>query len=61
NGREVFGSDVFRNYRLRDRPLLNTHWELVINQRNEFANQDINLQSLTDIRIFVFYNDFTDL
>ncbi|MBH23864.1 MAG: hypothetical protein CMH57_05265 [Myxococcales bacterium] len=61
NGREVFGSDVFRNYRLRDRPLLNTHWELVINQRDETANQDINLQSLTDIRIYIFYNDFTDL
>jgi len=39
----------------KDRPL----WELVINQRDESVNRDIDLQSLSDIRVLVFYNDFT--
>ena len=52
-------SDVYRNFRLRDRPYANTASELVINQRDEPANQDLDLQSLNDIRLYVFYTDFT--
>ncbi len=59
NGVRVFGPEVYRSDRMRDRPFVNTHWELVLNQRNELANQDINLQSLTDIRLYVYYTDFT--
>jgi len=59
NGVRVFGAEVYRSDRLRDRPYVNTHWELIINQKDEAANQDINLKSLTDIRLYVYYTDFT--
>ncbi len=49
----------YQNFRLRDRPFVNTNWELVINQRDEEVNQDINLNSLEDIRLYIFYTDFT--
>lgn len=61
NGVRAFSADVYRSDRMRDRPLVNTHWELVINQQDEQANKDINLQSLTDVRIYVYYTDFTRL
>jgi len=53
--------DVFRSYRLRDRPFVNTRWELVINPVDEAVNQDINLESLNDVRIYLYYTDFTSL
>ena len=59
NGTRVFDKDIYRNNRMRDRPYINTSWELVLNQRDELVNQDINLQSLTDIRVNVYYTDFT--
>lgn len=59
NGNRVFDPELYRNYRLRDRALANTLWELVINQRDEEVNKDIDLQSLSDIRLLVYYNDFT--
>ncbi len=58
-GSKVFDPEVYRNYRFRDRPLVNTLWELIVNQRDETANQDIDLQSLTDIRVLIYYSDFT--
>ena len=61
NGVRAFTSDVYRNDRLRDRPYVNTNWEFVLNQRDESVNQDIDLNSLTDIRLFVYYTDFTAL
>jgi len=61
NGNKIFDIGVYRNKELRDRPFLNTAWELVINQRDESANKDINLQSLTDIRLYIYYTDFTAL
>ncbi|MFH1808561.1 MAG: EB domain-containing protein [Pseudomonadota bacterium] len=59
NGERPYDYLVYGNYRLRDRPYVNTSWELVINQRDELENQDINLQSLNDVRLFVYYTDFT--
>ena len=59
NGNKIFDPSVYRTFHLRDRPFVNTAWELVINQRDEKVNQDINLQSLTDIRLYVYYRDFT--
>jgi hypothetical protein len=50
---------TYRNGRLRGRPLVNTHWELIVNQRDEAVNQDIDLRTLTDIKIYVYYTDFT--
>ena len=59
NGNKAFEPDVYKNFRLRDRPFVNTLWELVINQVDEEANKDIDLQTLTDIRLLVYYTDFT--
>ena len=61
NGSRVYGPDVYRSYRLRDRPIANSLYELVINQRDEAVNADIDLQSLTDIRLLIYYDDFTKL
>ena len=58
NGNRVFTDDVYRNSDFRDRPYLNSSWELVINQRDEGVNQDIDLQSVTDVRVYVYYSDF---
>ncbi len=63
NGTREFGGspEVYRSYRLRDLPLVNTAWELVFNNRDEAVNRDINLGALTDIKLYVFYTDFTSL
>jgi hypothetical protein len=58
NGNRVLAQDVYKNQDFRDRPYLNTAWELVINQRDEKVNQDLDLQSLTDVRLYVYYTDF---
>ena len=52
---------VYQNFRLRDRPLVNTAWDLVLNLRDESVNQDIDLTGLDDIRIIIYYSDFTNL
>lgn len=59
NGAKVFDESVYKSDHLRDRPLKNTHWELVLNQKDEPANQDINLNGLTDVRLYITYTDFT--
>lgn len=59
NGNRRFSPEVYRSSRFRDRPLVNTGWELIINQRDEVANMDIDLQSISDITVFVYYTDFT--
>ncbi|MBN1773932.1 MAG: hypothetical protein JXB32_21915 [Deltaproteobacteria bacterium] len=60
--RGSFSTDeIYINRRLRDRPYSNTLWELVFNQRDEAVNQDVNLASLNDIRLYVYYTDFTEL
>jgi hypothetical protein len=61
NGNRVFVPEIYRSNRLRDRPFMNTSWELVLNQRDEAANQDIDLNSLTDVRLYIYYTDFTRL
>jgi hypothetical protein len=53
--------DVFRSERFRDRPFANTHWEFIFNNVDEAVNEDINLNSLTDIKVYVYYADFTEL
>ncbi|MDY0061302.1 MAG: hypothetical protein RBU45_15945 [Myxococcota bacterium] len=57
----AFDGDVYRNRRLRDRPLVNTGWDLVINRRDEAVNQDLDLQTLDDLRLYIYYTDFTEL
>lgn len=72
NGFRDFGQDsdgaitgptrsIFRSYRFRERPFVNTNWELVLNLRTEAVNEDLNLAGLDDIQLYVFYTDFTGL
>lgn len=53
--------DVFRSERFRDRPFANTHWEFIFNNVDEVVNDDINLNSLSDIKVYIYYTDFTKL
>ena len=53
NGNRLFVPEVYRNNQLRDRPYVVTAWELIVNQRDEHVNQDLDLQSLTDIRLYI--------
>lgn len=59
NGVRSFTPDIYQNQRLRERPYVNTNWEFAFNQRDEFVNQDVNLGSLTDVRVYLYYTDFT--
>lgn len=61
NGVRVFDPEVYENDRLRDRPYANSAWELLFNQQDESVNGDIDLNSLSDIRIYIHYQDFTEL
>ena len=66
NGEQVYdqgnaSTTFYQSVRLRDRPFVNTGWELVINQQDEVVNQDIDLDSVDDIRLYLFYTDFTTL
>ncbi|MBN2802958.1 MAG: hypothetical protein JXR91_07675 [Deltaproteobacteria bacterium] len=61
NGNRVFEPDVYKNRRLRDRPFINTNWEFIFNQKDESVNEDIVVDSLTDIRLYVYYTDFTQM
>lgn len=51
--------ELYRSFRMRDRPMVNTAWELVFNQRDEAVNQDIDVNNITDIKLYVHYTDFT--
>jgi hypothetical protein len=50
---------IYRSFRFRDRPFVQTNWELALNQRTESVNDDINLAGLDDIVLTIFYTDFT--
>jgi hypothetical protein len=56
-----FDPALYKNWRLRDRPLVNTGWELIFNPRDEYVNQDIDLDGLQDMLLYVYYTDFTTL
>ncbi len=51
--------DIFKNDKFRDRPFVNTEYELVINTMDEFVNQDIKLSDINDIKVYIYYTDFT--
>lgn len=61
NGTRPLAPEIYRSERLRDRPFVNTGWELVFNQKDEKVNRDIDLGSLKDIRLYIYYTDFTEL
>lgn len=60
NGVRTFMSDdeVYRSKQLVDRPVVNTRWDFILDQRFESVNKDINLGALTDIRLYVYYTEF---
>lgn len=59
NGTKFFTQDVYQSTRLDQMPFANTAWELVLNQKDETINKDISLAGLSDIRLYVYYTDFT--
>ncbi|MCP4605608.1 MAG: hypothetical protein GY847_34655 [Proteobacteria bacterium] len=54
-------STIYRNDRFIDRPFANSEWELVFNGMDESVNKDINLSTVTDLRLYIYYTDFTAL
>jgi hypothetical protein len=60
-GERPFDWRIYRSYRLRDRPLVNTQWELVLNFKDEAENGDIDIEGLSDVVLHVYYTDFTTL
>ncbi len=61
NGVRLFNDSFYDEQRLKDRPFVNTQWELGLNFLDEDVNADININSISDIRVFFFYEDFTRL
>ncbi|MFH1810711.1 MAG: hypothetical protein ABIJ09_18360 [Pseudomonadota bacterium] len=59
NGERIFGDPLYTSYRLRDRPFVNSAWALVFNQQDEVNNLDVDLNDIDDIRLLVYYTDFT--
>lgn len=54
-----FDRALFRSERLRDRPLVNTHWEVRIDRDGESVNADIDMSQLEDVVFYIYYTDFT--
>ena len=50
---------VYRTYHFEDRPLLNSRWELVLNFKDEPANADFTIDDVSDVRLYLYYSDFT--
>lgn len=50
---------IYRSYRFRERPVVQTDWSLVLDQRGEEVNRDISLAGMDDIVVYLFYTDFT--
>lgn len=52
----------YRSDRLRDRPLHHTKWSLILHPSAEPVNRDFDMVNwLTDIKIHLWYTDFTEL
>lgn len=58
-GDRALTPEVYRNERLRERPLINSGWELGIDTKGEDVNGDLELGALDDIRLYIYYTDFT--
>jgi hypothetical protein len=50
---------VFRTYHFADRPLMNSRWELVLNFKDEPSNLDFTIDDVSDVRLYLYYTDFT--
>ncbi len=60
NNSQRFDPSIYRRYELRERPFVNTAWKLIFDQHDDPDNQDVSIDGLTDIHIYVHYTDFTD-
>jgi hypothetical protein len=58
-GKKPLDASVYGNETLRDRPVVNAAWDLVIDPQAEAVNRDLDLGALDDIRLYVYYTDFT--
>jgi hypothetical protein len=56
---DLLSPDIYKSDSFRDRPFANTAWELVFNRKDERENQDIRLDLINDIRLYVYYTDIT--
>ncbi|MDQ3262212.1 MAG: hypothetical protein M3Y59_00925 [Myxococcota bacterium] len=61
NGTKDLDASIYGSERLRDRPFINTGWELVLNRKDEAVNRDIQITGLDDIKLYLYYTDFTAL
>ena len=52
---------IYPDARMKDRPLVNSSWELVLNLKDEEVNLDISRDGIQDIVLYVFYDDFSML
>ncbi|MCE9579337.1 MAG: hypothetical protein K8W52_39805 [Deltaproteobacteria bacterium] len=55
----AFDPSVYRNYGMRERPVVNTSWTLVFDEHNP-QNRDVHFDQLNDIYIYIYYTDFTN-
>lgn len=61
NGSKPFDAPIYRTLRFAERPLINSRWELLLNLVDEPDNEDLGLDGLTDIFLYFYYGDFTNL
>lgn len=59
NGSVEFDPRIYRNERFRERPLVNTRWEMILNTLDEAVNEDIDVSEIKDVVLYVYYTDFT--
>jgi hypothetical protein len=52
-------ADFYKNRQLKDRPVVNGDWKLVLDQRADIDNQDIDLNSITDVKLYIYYTFYT--
>ena len=49
---------IYEDERFRDRPLLNTAWALGLDAQRAGASGDIDVRSVTDVILYLYYTDF---
>lgn len=59
NGQRLADPIIYRSERLRDFPLVNTGWDFVLNLRDEAVNDDVRVDRLKDVVLYLYYTDFT--
>ena len=55
----AFDPSVYRNYGMRERPLVNTSWRLVFDELHP-QNADVRFEKVNDVFVYIYYTDFTN-